>query len=93
MVKHLLYTHQAMRPLAWAVYRWTYELVLKVISAGQRFPRWSAPTQRRIHLVAMLSALIAQVILVWIVHGLVGLVISVIELYALLAEKHLEITL
>ena len=92
-MRHLLYTHQLLRPLAWQVYRWTYELVLKLLSAGQRFPRWPAPVQRRIHLVAMLSALIAQVILIWIVHGLVGLVIEVVELYALLAEKHLEITL
>ena len=92
-VKYLLYTHQLMRPLAWTVYRATYEVVLKLLSAGRRFPRWSAPAQRRLHLVAMFSALLAQIILVWIVHGLVGLVISVIELYALLAEKHLEITL
>jgi hypothetical protein len=41
----------------------------------------------------MLSALVAQIVLVWIVHGLIGLVISVIELYVELANKHLEITL
>lgn len=92
-MKYILYTHQLLRPLIVQAYLWTYNKISSLITKSGYLPRWSPPAQRRIHLVAMLCALSAQIVLIWLVHGLVGLCLSVVELYVELANKHLEITL
>ena len=92
-MNYLRYTHSLVKPLI-AV---SIEFLARVIGrrlfavAGRLLP---SPAGRRIiGRIAYLLAIATQIVLVIVLAELVELSISLMELWTLLAQKHLEITL
>jgi hypothetical protein len=92
-MKQLLYRHLNLPPLVAVWYRLIHELVGRLLLdlwAGRRM----TPRRRRCLAVAgVVVSLGIQIVLIILVQQLVDLCISLMEVWAELAAKHLEITL
>lgn len=92
-MKHLRYRHEMMVPLVAAFGRVVAAAVGRRLSPalGRLLP---GRRGRRIIAGILLGVSLAiQVVLVWLIGELITVVVDVMELWALLAKKHLEITL
>lgn len=92
-MKHLMYVHGNLRPLVSVVtghvYRWIAGRLKVPLRAGRRFLPW----RRLVVVVAVVATLVIEGIMLWMLSELVELTISLMEVWAELAAKHLEITL
>jgi hypothetical protein len=92
-MKYLAYSHAAVTPLALALGRWLYQGIVRFL-----VPRGSGPLlsrrRRRILIAAgVVLSLLLQVVLLWLLGEMISLCIALMEVWAELAAKHLEITL
>jgi hypothetical protein len=95
-MKYLVYGHTASTALLQAMWRAVYRRVASLIAPNRERPhrainhrRWT----RWIPLVVLCLSLAVQALLIVLVGELVDLSISLMELWAELARKHLELTL
>jgi hypothetical protein len=93
VMKHLLYLHQSVPPMVVAVHRVLRELIGRRLNSGTRRPALSPAGHRALWRVAGIIALAVQIVLVLLVQQLVELSILLMEVWAELAAKHLEISL
>ncbi|HZA23562.1 MAG TPA: hypothetical protein VFA32_13345 [Dehalococcoidia bacterium] len=92
-MKYLRYSHELVRPLigVWLAILQRFIAGRLLPLAGRLFP---GPAGRRIIArIAYLLAIATQIVLVVVLAELVEISISIAELWTLLAQKHLEITL
>ena len=92
-MRYIRYTHQLIRPFIAVWLEFLANIIGRrlLAAAGRLIP---SPAGRRIIArVAYLLAIVTQIVLVAILAELVELSISLMELWTLLAQKHLEITL
>ena len=90
------YGHQNTRSLLNLAWDWCYGLVRRMLSPMQT--RWMIEGRRRVlwkalGVASILLGLAAEIILVLVTCYLVDLSLSLMELWAELARKHLELTL
>lgn len=92
-MKHLRYSHERVFSLAEVAYSWLYRAGRRLCEdfstgrlAGTRWPRF-------LSVAIVVIALVAEFIMLWMLAELVDLCISLMELWAELAAKHLEIQL
>lgn len=92
-MRYLRYSHEVVIPLAVALSRAvTVALGRRLLPLGRRL--LPGPAGRRILAGLLLGvSLVVQILLVWMIGELVSLCIDLAELWAVLAKKHLEITL
>lgn len=92
-MRYLRYSHEVVIPLAVALSRAvTAALGRRLLPLGRRL--LPGPAGRRILAGLLLGvSLVVQILLVWMIGELVSLCIDLAELWAVLAKKHLEITL
>jgi len=92
-MKNLRYTHESLTPLIVTVWRGVYRGLRRL--ARTSLPGRLAGTRGRRFLAAglVVLALTVEFIMLWTLAELVELCISLMELWAELAAKHLEITL
>lgn len=92
-MKQLRYGHEMIVPLVVALSRAvTAALGRRLLPLGRRL--LPGPAGRRIFAGVLLGvSLLVQILLLWMIGELVSLCIDVMELWAVLARKHLEITL
>lgn len=85
--------HQHLRPLisvvSGAVFRWIVGRLNVPLRAGRRLLPW----RRLLLVVAVVGTLVIEAVMLWMLSELVGLCISLMEVWTELAAKHLEITL
>lgn len=92
-MKYLRYAHEACRPLlaeiSSRVYRWVAGRLASPRHAGRRssFWRWLLVCS------AVVLTLVAEAVMLWLLAEMIDLCISLMELWAELAAKHLEIVL
>lgn len=95
-MKYLTYGHQASKSLLMALHLWIRGSV-----AHWFVPRPSGPrghgrrraAARWVPLIIIIVSLIAQALLLWMLGEVIDLCISLMELWAELARKHLELTM
>lgn len=89
----LRYAHELCRPLLAEifsrVYRWIAGRLASPRFAGRRSLRW----RRLLGIGAVVLTLIVEGGMLWLLAEMIDLCISLMELWAELARKHLEITL
>lgn len=92
-MRYLKYAHEACRPLlaefSLRVYGWVAGLLRLPQTAG----RPSLPWRRLLVCSAVVLTLVLEAVMLWMLAELVDLCISLMELWAELAAKHLQITL
>jgi hypothetical protein len=92
-MREIQYLHQNLRPLvsvvSGAVYRWIVGRLNVPLRAGRRLLPW----RRLVIVVAVIITLVAEAVMLYWLAQLVDLCISLMEVWAELAAKHLEITL
>ena len=92
-MKNLVYLHEALRPLIAVLFSWVHRRIthwlgflvsrLSLIGRLPRLLRWAA----------LVIALVAQAVMLYTLAQLIELCISLMEVWAELAAKHLEIVL
>lgn len=92
-MRYLRYAHEICRPLLAEifirVYRWTCGRLLSPRAAGRRSLHW-----RRLALIfAVCLTLVMEGVMLWLLAEMIDLCISLMEVWAELAAKHLQITL
>lgn len=92
-MKHLVYAHRAVIPLVTAIYGWLYQGIAGRISPRSGRPLLSESRRRVLCILAAVLALVVQVVLLWLLGQMIDLCISLMEVWAELAAKHLSITL
>jgi hypothetical protein len=92
-MKYLSYRHQSVPPMVVVWYRVLREAIGRRLDSGTRRPALSRRRRRMLWKVAGLLALAVQVVLILVAQQLVELSISLMEVWAELAAKHLEISL
>lgn len=92
-MKYLRYAHEACRPLlaeiSRRVYQWIAGRLASPRFAGRRFLRW----RPLLLCSAVVLTLVAESVMLWLLAEMIDLCISLMELWAELAAKHLEIVL
>lgn len=92
-MRYLRYAHEACRPLLAEITRRVYQWIAGRLPppgwAGRRPLRW----RRLLVCSAVVLTLVLEAGMLWLLAELVDLCISLMELWAELAAKHLEITL
>ena len=95
-MRYLVYAHQHNTALLMALWRWVHGLVAGWFSPDEPGGRGTRRRRSWAHLTGaavIIVALVVQVVLVCVVGELIDLCISLMELWAELARKHLELTL
>lgn len=95
-MKYLLYGHRATVPLLLALWRLTRHCVARWFPPMTGEPRSTIhrrPWRRWLAAAALVLGFLVQLVLLWLLGELVDLCISLMELWAELARKHLEIML
>jgi hypothetical protein len=95
-MKQLLYVHQASVSIAWAVWAWTRKHVAALVAPNGERPHRVKPRRpwlRILNVVAIVLALVIDVVALYVLGYMIDLCLSLMELWAELARKHLEITL
>lgn len=92
-MKQLLYRHETIPPIAVAMFRLVRVVVRRLTTSVTR--RWTlSRRQRRIlSLAGVVFTLVLQSVLLWLLYQAIELSILLMEVWAELAAKHLEITL
>ena len=92
-MKQLLYVHARLTPWVMVISRAVNEFVGRQLRPllGRILP--GRKHRHIIALILLLVGLLVQMVLLWLLGELISISISVMELWALLARKHLEITL
>ena len=93
VMRYLRYTHALVKPFIAVWLEFLHELIRSrlVSSLGRLIP---GPAGRRIiGRLSLALALIAQIVSLWLLSELITIAVDVMHLWALLAHKHLEITL
>jgi hypothetical protein len=92
-MKQLRYSHALAVSLAEALYVWLYRTIRRLAGSGRGWRGLGNRGRRFLIVGAVVLALIVEFIMLWMLGELVELCISLMELWAELAAKHLEITL
>ena len=93
-MKHLTYLHAHNVALIVAVHRWVRDLVARSLRPRRSGPHrvnTSARNRSWVSLAALCLALLVQALLIYALGELIDLCVSLMELWAELARKHLEI--
>lgn len=92
-MRYLVYSHTHLRSLISVVsgrlYRWIAGRLSVPLKAGRR----STPWRTVLVVGAVVLTLLAEAVMLWLLAGMIDLCISLMEVWAELAAKHLEITL
>lgn len=92
-MKYLRYAHEACRPLLAEISRRVYQWVAGRLASPRHAGRPSSSWRRAAVVLAVCLTLLIEASMLWILAELVDLCISLMELWAELAAKHLQITL
>lgn len=92
-MKYLRYAHEACRPLLAEISRRVYQWVAGRLRLPQAAGRPSSFWRRLLLVSAVVLTLLIEAVMLWMLAELVDLCISLMELWAELAAKHLAITL
>ena len=92
-MRFIRYRHTIDPPWVVVLYRVLREIIGRRLNSGTRRPALSPEGRRSLLRIAGLLALSVQIVLVLLVQQLVDLSIDLMEVWAELAAKHLEITL
>lgn len=95
-MKHLVYAHQISVSLVGALWVWTRRSVAGLVSPGEDRPhrvKTPRPWLAVLRVTALVLALIIDVVALYALGYMIDLCVSLMELWAELARKHLEITL
>lgn len=92
-MKYLIYGHRSVPPLVVVVFRFLREAIGRRLSSGTRRPALSPERRQFLWRLAAIIALVVQVVLIVLVQQLVDLSLDLMEVWAELAAKHLEIVL
>ena len=95
-MKYLVYGHARSTALLQALWGMVHGCVAALLAPKEERPhravkprRW----RRHLPLIVFCLSLVVQAVLIWLLGELVDLCISLMELWAELARKHLELTL
>lgn len=91
-----MYAHQRNVALLMAMWRWCHGLVAGWFSPDEPSGRGTRRRRSWAHLIGVaviVTALVLQAVLIYVAGELIDLSISLMELWAELARKHLELTL
>lgn len=92
-MRYLRYAHEACRPLLAEISRRVYQWVVGRLASPRLAGRLSLPWRRLLVYGAVVLTLVLEAGMLWMLAELVELCISLMELWAELAAKHLAITL
>lgn len=92
-MKYLRYAHEACRPLLAEISRRVYQWVAGRLLAPRVTGRRSLSWRRLLVFGAVVLTLLIEGVMLWMLAELVDLCISLMELWAELAAKHLSIVL
>jgi hypothetical protein len=95
-MRNLVYAHQRNVALLMAMWRWCHGLVAGWFSPDEPSGRGTRRRRSWAHLIGVaviITALVLQAVLIYVAGELIDLSISLMELWAELARKHLELTL
>lgn len=92
-MKYLRYAHEACRPLLAEISRRVYQWVAGRLASPRFAGRPSSFWRRLLVITAVLVTLLIETVLVWLLAEMIDLCISLMELWAELAAKHLSIVL
>lgn len=92
-MKHLMYVHGNLRPLVSVATGYVYRWIVGRLKVPLRAGRHRLPGRRHLLAAAVVVTLAAEVVMLILLAELVELCISLMEVWAELAAKHLEITL
>jgi hypothetical protein len=92
-MKSLTYAHELLRPLVSVVSGWVYRAVAGLLKVPLRERRPRFNTRVLLTALAVVLTLVIEAVMLVMLAELVDLSISLMELWAELAAKHLEITL
>jgi nitrogen fixation/metabolism regulation signal transduction histidine kinase len=94
-MKHLTYAHQNSIALVVALWVWVHARVAALVAPnGERPHRVNRPRRwvRVLQLVAVVLAVLVEVLALFVLGYMIDLCLSLMELWAELARKHLELT-
>ena len=89
----LTYSHQAVKSLAWAGTAWLYGVIAGRLNRTVRAGLRCLPWRRLLLVVAVVFTLVIEAVMLYTLAQLIDLCISLMEVWAELAAKHLQITL
>ena len=92
-MKYLRYAHEACRPLLAEIHSRVYRWVVGRLASPRHAGRRRFNTRALLVYGAVVLTLVLEAGMLWLLAELVDLCISLMELWAELAAKHLEITL
>jgi len=93
LMRHLRYMHEPLRSIAGASLRYWFGVARRLLAQGSCGLSKRRPRPKTIAVVSLVLGFLVNVILVCLVWYLIDLVILLMEVWAELAAKHLEITL
>jgi hypothetical protein len=91
-MKQLLYSHERVLSLAEVAYSWLYRAIVRLVAACLRGVPAGGRCRRYLVAGAVVLTLVIEAVMIYLLAELVDLSISLMELWAELARKHLEIT-
>jgi len=92
-MKYLRYAHEACRPLLAEIHSRVYRWVVGRLASPRHAGRRRFNPRVLVTVLAVLLALVAESVMLWLLAYMIDLCISLMELWAELAAKHLEIVL
>jgi drug/metabolite transporter (DMT)-like permease len=92
-MKQLLYRHQNVPPMLVVWFRLVHGVIVRLMDSGTSPATLRRRRRRFLSVVGVVMSLLIQAVMLWLLHELVLLCIELMEVWAELAAKHLEIVL
>lgn len=92
-MKLIRYTHEPLQALLVFSLKTLSGVARRVLARVLAVSSTRRPRGKAIGVAAIVLGFVMQLVLIWLVYGLIELCISLMEVWAELAAKHLEITL